>query len=149
MNYPGTAPTIRTAVVEDLASIERLLSESALPREGLPPHLPNFLVAELNEAVIGAIGLEVYERKGLVRSLVVASRHQREGIGARLLATITDHARRRGVRDLYLLTTTAQEYFARKGFSVLERAAVQGAILTSSEFQGACPSTAICMIKGL
>jgi SAM-dependent methyltransferase len=50
-----------------------------------------------------------------------------------------------GLQDLYLLTTTAADYFRRFGFEVIERAEVPAAVQQSCEFASICPSTATVM----
>src|SRR5437899_324070 len=52
---------------------------------------------------------------------------------------------RGGIRESYLLTTTAQEYFRKRGFKVIDRDEVHPQLLGSAEFQGACPDSAVCM----
>ena len=51
----------------------------------------------------------------------------------------------RGIREFYLLTTTAQEYFRKRGFKVIDRDEVHPQLLGSEEFRGACPDSAVCM----
>src|SRR3954466_4556919 len=49
---------IRPATDGDLDAVERLLSTSDLPLEGVAENFQNFLVAEAGGEVAGAIGLE-------------------------------------------------------------------------------------------
>ena len=144
-----TTLTIRKATQQDLSSIQELLSASKLPIDGISPHLQNFLVAEMNGKIIGTIGLEIYQKTGLLRSAAVMPDLQNKGIGNRLLNMIVDYAKEQGIQELLLLTTTAQNYFAQKGFVTINRDVVQGNVLSSSEFQDGCPAAAICMKKML
>jgi len=138
-------PTIRQATLVDLASIEQLLESTSLPTLGVLEHIRHFLVAESEGKIVGAIGLEVYGETALLRSAVVASELQRTGIGSLLYARNVEQARRLGVQRLILLTNTAEEYFARKGFTTIDQETVIGPVTTSVEFTGACPSHAVCM----
>ncbi|HET9726048.1 MAG TPA: hypothetical protein VFP28_03965, partial [Gemmatimonadales bacterium] len=52
-----------------------------------------------------------------------------------------------GVRDVYLLTTTAEHYFPRLGFACVGRETVPAALQASAEFTGACPVSAVVMRK--
>jgi amino-acid N-acetyltransferase len=52
-----------------------------------------------------------------------------------------------GIEELYLLTTTADQYFPRFGFTRTTRSAVPDAVKASAEFQGACPDTAVVMTR--
>jgi amino-acid N-acetyltransferase len=66
-----------------------------------------------------------------------------------LVEALLEHAESDGVADVYLLTTTAEEYFPKFGFARTTRAAVPDAVKLSAEFRGACPDTAIVMVRRL
>jgi N-acetylglutamate synthase-like GNAT family acetyltransferase len=54
------------------------------------------------------------------------------------------------VAQVYLLTTTAAGYFARKlGFAPVERASAPKAIQATHEFSQACPQTAALLVRTL
>jgi len=59
------------------------------------------------------------------------------------------HARQCGVRRLYLLTTSAADFFARLGYKRLERDGAPAAIRTTSEFATLCPAGSVFMVKEL
>lgn len=100
-------------------------------------------------AVSGAVGLEVYGSQGLLRSLCVKPEERGKRTGARLVEAVTAEAMAAGISELYLLTTTADQYFERHGFARVERASVDGPVLKSIEFASACPKTAVVMAKAL
>ena len=56
-------------------------------------------------------------------------------------------ARDRHVRAVYLLTTTAAQFFPKLGFAQIPREVVRDTIQTSVKFTSACPSTATVMMK--
>lgn len=58
-------------------------------------------------------------------------------------------AREAGVDEPYLLTTTATEFFAERGYVEIGRADAPTAIRESTEFADLCPSTVVCMRKSL
>ena len=60
-------------------------------------------------------------------------------------SAILERAKIGGVREVYLLTTTAEKYFPRYGFEVIERAAVPAEVHESSEFASVCPASAVAM----
>ena len=109
--------------------------------------LPDFVVAEEGGRLVGAIGLEVYGDVALLRSAVVQQGRRGTGLGQGLVARLLEHAAARGVREVYLLTTTAERYFPRFGFAPVPREAVAPALWASEEFRGACPDSAIAMRK--
>lgn len=49
------------------------------------------------------------------------------------------------VRALYLLTLTAEDYFATRGFARVGREHVPETVMQSREFLGLCPASAIAM----
>ena len=138
-------PVVRQATPDDLKTINELLESAALPTSGVADHLRNFLVAEEEGSIVGAIGLEVYGETGLLRSAVVAPEMQNKGIGSLLYNNNLKQARRLGIRRLILLTNTAEQFFAEKGFRKIDQKAVSGPVTTSVEFSGACPAHAACM----
>ena len=83
----------------------------------------------------------------MLRSAVVAPEYRGSGIGRRLVEQLLEHAEEAGIEELYLLTTTAENYFPRFGFTRTTRAAVPDAVKTSAEFRGACPDTAVVMTR--
>lgn len=142
-------PTIRPALPGDLPSVLALLAAAGLPPEGVSEWLPRFVVVERGGAVVAAAGLEVYGRAGLLRSVVVSPELRGSGLGAALTDRIAADAAAAGVRVLYLLTTTAAEYFPRLGFHRIAREALPEAIAASEELRGACPASAVVMEKPL
>jgi N-acetylglutamate synthase-like GNAT family acetyltransferase len=136
---------IRQAQQADYNRVAELLESASLPTAGVAEHFGNFLIAEHGSVIVGVIGLEVYEDVGLLRSAVVDSSLQNQGIGSTLYTHLIEHAKNRGIRRLILLTNTAERYFERKGFRKIDQKSVTGAITQSVEFSGACPSHAACM----
>ncbi len=136
---------VRKSRPADLPAVEALLSAASLPLEGVRECFQTFFVAEQRGGVLGAIGIELYGQTGLLRSLVVAPDRRSSGIGSALFNALLSDVRSRGVTEVILLTTTAAEYFARKGFRAVPKESIQGEVTTSPEFTGACPSTATVM----
>ena len=134
----------------DFAAIVRLLDDAALPHADLTPeHLAHFLVLRDGDAIAGVVGMEVRDDAGLLRSLAVAADRRGGGLASRLVDALEARARASGIRTLYLLTTTAEGFFARLGYAPADRATVPAAILATEEFRSICPSTAACMAKPL
>jgi len=141
--------TITPADPKCKEAIIALLQSEKLPVEDLPVNLQNFFVAMDNGFVIGAIGLEVYDKDGLLRSLVVKSEYRKMKIAQGLIGEIEKFGTRLGLKNIYLLTETAQIYFIRKEYQVIERKEVPELLKQSSEFTYACPASATLMKKSL
>jgi len=139
--------TVIFAEAKDEESITYLLLEVDLPHEDVSNHIHHFLLAKSNDALIGVVGLEVLGEFGLLRSLAVVSSHRGKGIGKMLYERILAYAHLQGIKELYLLTTTAEGFFSKLGYSKVERNNIPKPIQTTEEFHSLCPSTAVCMVK--
>lgn len=130
--------------------MRRLLSDAELPIDDLGPGLlERFLIAELDDEVVGLVGLEVYDTTGLLRSLVVAEKSRNTGFGEKLVGALEKAAQAAGVRDLWLLTIDAAGFFTGQGYDIVTRDAVPEVIRHSKEFAELCPDSAYLMMKNL
>jgi amino-acid N-acetyltransferase len=136
---------IRGAAAADMAVIRQLLVTNNLPTSGIDDHWKTFIVARDGEAIVGCGGAEAYKVAALIRSVAVADSHRGRGIGRRIVRQLVDRLASRGIREFYLLTTTAQPYFAKRGFQLIDRDEIHPQLLASTELQGACPDSAVCM----
>jgi amino-acid N-acetyltransferase len=137
--------SLRRAGRADSEAVEALLHDSKLPTDGVAEWLEKFWVAEHQGEVVGVAGMERYGDGGLLRSVAVAPEWRGTGLGRALVDRVLDEGRAAGVRDVYLLTTTAEHYFPRLGFVCVDRETVPKAVQGSAEFTGACPATAVVM----
>ena len=136
---------LERATARDLSQVLILLDESGLPDAGLREHLATLLVARQGGRVVGSAALELYGSSALLRSIAVHASVRRTGLGQRLTRGALDLAREKGVREVYLLTETAVNFFNRFGFKPVERSVVPPAVQTSVEFTTACPESATVM----
>jgi amino-acid N-acetyltransferase len=144
----GSPCTIEPARHGDEPAITALLREAGLPSEDFVPHLAHFLVARAARGeVIGAIGAEVCPPDALLRSLVVAPAQRGRGIGQKLLEALERAAAEWSVTCWWLLTTTAETFFAARGFRPCPRSSVPAGIAATEEFRGLCPSVATCLSR--
>lgn len=141
--------TIQPAQPDDFDVIASILAGNELPVDGLRDHLDTTLVAKSEGQVIGSAALEVYTDGALLRSVAVAPDAQNRGVGRALVEAAIALARSKGVRALYLLTTTAENYFPRFAFERTDRAAVPPGVQSSIEFKSACPASAGVMRRTL
>lgn len=144
-SVPQEAAPIREARPADGPALQALLRAAALPLDGLPERLEHFLVAEGSEGAVGAVGLEMYGSVALLRSAVVHPDWRGRGLGEALVNAALQYAEAREVQDIVLLTTTAERWFPRFGFSRISRDEVPAAAHVSAELRGACPASAVVM----
>ena len=140
---------IERAQDRDADHVLRLVEESQLTTVGLLDHLPTILVARLGHRIVGTAGLEIHSDGALLRSVAVSSDVRGRGVGTVLVESALHMAEELSVRDVYLLTFTAETYFRRFGFQPLDRDHVPGSVRASVQFTHACPSTALVMRKRL
>lgn len=140
---------IRPATPQDLPRVERLLTASQLPLDGVREALSNFVVAEADGDLVGVAGLELCCDDALLRSVAVAPEWRSRGVGRALVTRAIAEAEARGIRALYLLTTTAEHYFPSFGFSKVARADLPEAVRATREFTTACPDSATAMSRVL
>jgi len=115
---------IRKAQIQEVPEIRRMLVEFAQTGDVLPrtladiySQLRDFLVFREDEGpLVGIAALHIcWDGLGEIRSLVVAQEHQRQGIGSRLVAECLAEARKLGLKQVFVLTTSPP-FFERFGF---------------------------------
>jgi len=151
MRQPTFDANIAPAHEGDYGDVIALLEAASLPSEDLErSSMAHFLVARHGSGkLIGAIGVERYGCAALLRSLVVAPDYRNRGLGAQLVAEIEARCRTSAVTDLFLLTTTARDFFARQRYQATGRESVPVAPRAAAEFTRLCPDSAVCMTKSL
>lgn len=138
------------ARADDEAEILRLLESAQLPTSDITGDaLHHFQVLRDAGALVGVVGLECAGPVALLRSLAVDPSGRGGGAGASLVLAAEAYARRCGVRDIFLLTTSADGYFAARGYRAVGREHAPAAIRQSEQFRSLCPSSSTLMVKHL
>ncbi|CAG5074591.1 hypothetical protein DYBT9623_05278 [Dyadobacter sp. CECT 9623] len=140
---------IDKAVPADKEVVTSLLKEADLLTEDLPAGLPDFLLAREEGSPVGVAGMELYEEVALLRSIAVSPDRQGKGIARKLVEQLLAGADKQEVQAVYLITTTADHYFDRYGFAVVNREQVPEAIQQTRQFSGLCPTSAVVMKRDL
>jgi len=135
----------REGTAADRPAIRALLAAAGLPFDDVEPGRQDFVVAAAGSKILGCIALEMFDDAALLRSLAVAEDQRGAGLGGALYDHVVARARQRGLRRLFLLTTSAAPFFARRGFEFVDRAAAPAGMTTSAQFAGLCPSSAACL----
>lgn len=136
---------IAPATDADVSIIKGILVANDLPTAGIDDHWRTFVVARDGEKVVACGGAEAYPMAALIRSVAVLPEYRKHGVGRRIVRELIDRLASHGIREFYLLTTTAESYFGKRGFKKIEREQVHPQLLASREFQDACPASAVCM----
>jgi amino-acid N-acetyltransferase len=139
---------VEIARASDANAIHRLLLDAGLPVDDLAGRaLDHFLVMRDGAQVVGVVGLDFAGDAALLRSLAVEPRARTRGLGQRLVVAAENMAWQRGAKALYLLTTTAEKYFARRGYRPAQRGEAPPGIAGMPQFTGLCPSSSAFMTK--
>lgn len=141
---------IRPCDVAQRPAVLSLLAGCGLPEAGLSDHWDTTWVAVDRHdptVVLGSVALEVYGEAALLRSLAALEERRARGLGTLLFDFAMARASDLGLKTVALLTTTAEPFFARRGFVSVSRDAVPSSLRASVEFRGACPASAQAMLR--
>ena len=131
----------------DKIQICRLLSRCELPTLYVHKHLKSFIVAKAGKRIVGVIGVEVYGRVGLLRSLCVGQAYRGQGIAKALHAKIFAYAQMLKIDRLYMFTWDAEKFASNLGFHKIDKKRVPKSIRSTWQFRRFSPYPVICMMK--
>ena len=138
---------VAPASAQDLVTIRALLERSGLPTSDLESTRPEFTVIRQDGQLLAAGALQRFGSSALLRSVVVTADRRGNGLGRSVVGELERLARAAHISQLFLLTQTAADFFARQGYRVVERSSAPRDMQGSEEFRSLCPSSAICMTK--
>ena len=139
----------RRAETRDWPSVRALLTESGLPLDGAADAFSTGFVAREGDRTVGCVAIEPFDGSVLLRSVAVVPDRRGTGLGTALVHAAEDLARDTGARTIHLLTDTAEPWFARLGYEVIDRSVVPSDVARSIEFETACSETAVAMRRRL
>lgn len=133
----SSVPILRKATTADVLGIHTLVNQYA--RQGLMLHrslselyenVRDFFIIEVQGEVVACAALHV-SWKGLaeLKSLAVASDHQRRGLGKRLVKSCLEEANKLGVERVFALTYVP-ELFEKLGFVRVDKAGLPRKVWT-------------------
>ena len=144
VQYPVT---YSVANPTDKNQIRRLLSECGLPTLYIHRHLKSFMVAKAGKKIVGVIGVEVYGRVGLLRSLCVERGYRGQGIAKMLNAKILAYAHKKKIERLYLFTWGAEKFVSKLGFRKIDKKRIPKSLRSTWQFRRFGPYPVVCMMK--
>lgn len=92
-------------------------------------------------------GLEVHGADALMRSVVTLPPLRGRGFGQAIVRALESEAMMLKCRTVFLLTTTAQRFFEKLDYALIDRAAAPAAIRATAQFASLCPDSAAVMAK--
>lgn len=137
-------------LLSSIKEVSTLLAECSLPVSDISATDPlQFFGIREGGALAAAVGLELYPPVGLLRSLAVHSGCRNRGFARELVSFAESFSAARGVTTLYLLTTTADQFFISLGYSAATRGSAPPAIQATTQFSGICPASSAFLSKYL
>ena len=141
------SPALKIAVSEtERQEAINLLLQHGLPVSDIDDDKLLYLLMD-GEKTIGTAGLEIFDDCALLRSVSVIKEEQGKGFGKVINEQIENYVRESGITCLYLLTTTAKDFFDKQGYCVIKREESPESIKQTAEFNSLCPSSAVVMKK--
>jgi N-acetylglutamate synthase-like GNAT family acetyltransferase len=131
------------AVAPDAAELVAALEAAHLPTEDLGDEGRAFFAFEEAGRSIGFGGFELYGEDVLLRSVVVLPEVRGQGFGRAVTEAVLARAHQAGARRAYLLTTTAESFFAHEGFSSIDRTDAPASILATKQATTICSTAAL------
>jgi N-acetylglutamate synthase-like GNAT family acetyltransferase len=126
-------------------ALEDHLTAAGLPVSDLPSDLSGFFLAFDGTRLVGSAGVETLGSIGLLRSVAVDPAYRNLHIAQRLQQDALDRARERGLREVYLITTTADRYFENHGFRRMDRTEAPAEVAQTDQFSSLCAASAVVM----
>ena len=123
-----------------------LLKQQQLPVSDITEDTLLYVLLD-GEKMIGTAGLEIFDDCALLRSVSVIKEEQGKGLGSIINDGMEKYAKESGINCLYLITTTAKDFFDRQGYCAIDRSATPETIMKTEQFSALCPSTAVVMKK--
>lgn len=137
---------LRPTESRDRAYVESLLAENDLPTADLDAAYSSLFVYQSADGErVGVGGLQTEDDAGLLRSVAVEESARGAGYGTAICERLIGRARAADLEAVFLLTTTAAEFFADLGFEETDRSLVPERITATTEFSHLCPASATCM----
>lgn len=140
-------PTLRT-ISSDAPELAAALELAHLPTEDLADDGRIFFALDEDGQPVGYGGYELYGEEALLRSVVVVPEQRGKGYGRAVTDAVLAKAAQAGARRAFLLTTTAEDFFAHEGFAPMERHNAPRAILATKQATTIC-STATLLARRL
>jgi N-acetylglutamate synthase-like GNAT family acetyltransferase/protein-tyrosine-phosphatase len=131
----------------DMDAIRRLLVAALLPSGDVDGPNQRYIVARQDGKVVGCAGLETFGQDGQLRSMAVHWTSRNTGLGTSLHGRLLFEALQAGVRNLYVVTTTASDFFSRQGYRKVQAADVPAGVVGSEEYETFVPGGGVVMAR--
>ena len=126
-----TSMNVRSAKISDVTAINALINSYAerdrmlfRSMADIYENLQTFIVAELDETIVGCCALEViWSDLAEIKSLAIDEAYKGKGIGRGLVVAAVEQAAKLGVPKIFALTLEPA-FFEKSGFDIVEKEAL-------------------------
>lgn len=131
-------------IAGDDPDLKAALTDAHLPTDDIEDDGRTFFKAfSSDDRIVGFSGIERCGDHFLLRSVVLLPDHRGQRLGGVLVEQTLARLDRGG--GVFLATTGAAPFFARLGFSEVQRDGVPTAVLATRQLSSICPSSATIM----
>lgn len=138
-------PHVRHAAGPDLPLIAHMLHSGGLRSGAARERTGRTVVAEVGRTPIATAAWEQVGDDALLRSVAVSTDARGSGVGRFVVAGALRRAAQAGMRDVYLGTEGASDFFAACGFRAVDRDTLPHLIAEHKQLQTECSSDATVM----
>lgn len=130
------------------AKVKEMLIANKLPVDDIADNTKLFMLTRKGK-LIGTGGLEMLGDVALIRSVSTDDSLRGQGLGKYVVDELEQFAIRAGMQTLYLVTTSADQFFSKLGYATVNRILLPTEILSHPQLTSVCPASAIVMNKQL
>lgn len=130
------------------SKVKEMLEANKLPVDDISEKTNLFMLTRKGK-LIGTGGLEMLGDTALIRSVSTDENLRGQGLGKYLVDELEQAAIRAGVQTLYLVTTSADQFFTKLGYTVTNRDSLPDVVKQQRQLKDVCPASAVVMSKSL
>lgn len=130
---------------EEQEALQDLLKSEKLCYNDITEAGVKLFGVKIKHVHVGYFGFEQFGSDALFRSMLVQPDARKRGYGSLIWNEAKAKLKEVGVRNIYLLTDTASQFFGKHGFVQIQRSSVPESIANTTEFKEFCPESSTCM----
>jgi len=124
MVYANQYSSLRPATIDDIPDMLRIMQDYiekglliSRNQDDLLDKLPDYIVYSVDNAIHGCGALHRFEDgQAEIAGIAVGANYRRSGVGEVVVRNLIDRARQQKLRQIFLLTTQATDWFYQQGF---------------------------------
>lgn len=131
------------------SAVAELLEQNNLSRSGLTDNNVFLFALFKGDEILGAGALAVIDTFSMLRSVCINKKYQKNRLGSDLCGHLYEKAQALGLKDIYLLTDTAEGFFKKQKFETISRKELPIILEQNVLVQNACSTNSTVMHRKL